>query len=564
MAWQTSRDTNHSIKREIKRIMKKITILLLFSAITATAQDTITKQTIQQAATLMDVKFSEKEIDMMLPDIKDNQGDYKKMHGLALDNSIGMSLSQRLIPDNTLQQKIQWKYYPTLKIPSNKNELAFYSLNQLGSLLRNKSITSVELTTFFLNRLKKYGDTLQCVISITESIALEQAKQADENFKKGIDKGPLQGIPYGLKDLFAVKGTKTTWGAQPYKEQVIDQDAYVYTRLKEAGAVLVAKFTLGALAMGDYWYGGRTKNPWNLERGSSGSSAGSASATVAGLVPFAIGTETHGSIVSPSHTCGATGLRPTFGSISRTGAMTLSWSLDKVGPICRSAEDAATVFSCIHGTDGKDASAVNAAFNYSPSADVKKLKIAYAKNLFDKLDTSAQDWKVLQQLKQAGINLIGMNFPDSESYQFDMIGIVIGSEAAAAFDAFTRLNIDDQMTRQTRGDWPNYFRQARTIPAVEYINTNRHRVTLMEKTIEAMKDFDVVITPTFGGRQLAITNLTGQPALCMPTGFTKTGLPTSITFLANHFREEELLSFGKFFQSITSYEEVHPTFFNGN
>ena len=431
----------------------------------------------------------------------------------------------------------------------------------MGSLLRNKSITSVELTNFFLSRIKKYGDTLQCVISTTESIALEQAKQADENFKKGIDKGPLQGIPYGLKDLFAVKGTKTTWGAQPYKEQIIDQDAYVYTRLEEAGAVLVAKFTLGALAMGDYWYGGRTKNPWNLERGSSGSSAGSASATVAGLVPFAIGTETHGSIVSPSHTCGATGLRPTFGSISRSGAMTLSWSLDKVGPICRSAEDAATVFSCIHGTDGKDASAVNAAFNYSPSADVKNLKIGYAKNLFDKLDTSVQDWKVLQQLKQAGINLIGMNFPDSESYQYDMIGIVIGSEAAAAFDAFTRLNIDDQMTRQTRGDWPNYFRQARTIPAVEYINTNRHRVTLMEKTIEAMKDFDVVITPTFGGRQLAITNLTGQPALCMPTGSTKTGLPTSITFLANHFREEELLSFGKFFQSITLYEEIHPTIF---
>lgn len=541
--------------------MKKITILLLFYAITATAQDTITKQSIQQAAALMDVKFSEKEIDMMLPDIKDNQGDYKKMHGLALDNSIGMSLSQRLTPDNVIQQKIQWKYNLALKMPSNKNELAFYSLNQLGSLLRNKSITSVELTTFFLNRLKKYGDTLQCVISITESIALEQAKQADECFKKGIDKGPLQGIPYGLKDLFAVKGTKTTWGAQPYKEQVIDQDAYVYTRLKKAGAVLVAKFTLGALAMGDYWYGGRTKNPWNLERGSSGSSAGSASATVAGLVPFAIGTETHGSIVSPSHTCGATGLRPTFGSISRTGAMTLSWSLDKVGPICRSAEDAATVFGCIHGTDGKDASAVNAAFNYSPSADPKKLKIGYAKNLFDKLDTSAQDWKVLQQLKQAGINLIGMNFPDSESYQYDMIGIVIGSEAAAAFDAFTRLNIDDQMTRQTRGDWPNYFRQARTIPAVEYINTNRHRVTLIEKTIQSMKDFDVVITPTFGGRQLAITNLTGQPALCMPTGFTKTGLPTSITFLANHFKEEELLSVGKFFQSITNYEKVHPALF---
>jgi Asp-tRNA(Asn)/Glu-tRNA(Gln) amidotransferase A subunit family amidase len=417
------------------------------------------------------------------------------------------------------------------------------------------------LAAFFLARIKKYGDTLQCVISNTEQLAMEQAKQADENFKKGIDKGPLQGIPYGLKDLFAVNGTKTTWGAQPYKDQVINEDAYVYTRLKEAGAVLVAKFTLGALAMGDYWYGGRTKNPWNLERGSSGSSAGSASATVAGLVPFAIGTETHGSIVSPSHTCGATGLRPTFGSISRTGAMTLSWSLDKIGPICRSAEDAATVFSYIHGTDHKDPSAVEAAFNYSTKQDAKKLKIGYAKNLFEKIDTSAQDWKVLKQLQAAGINLVGMNFPDTESYTYDMIGIVIGSEAAAAFDAFTRLDIDDQMTRQTRGDWPNYFRQARTIPAVEYINTNRHRTLLMEKTNAALKEFDVVIVPTFGGRQLAITNLTGHPALCMPTGFTKNGLPTSITFLSNLFKEEELLTFGKFFQNITDYNKAHPALF---
>lgn len=541
--------------------MKKIFIVLFFITGTAQAQDTITKQMIQQAATLADVKFSEKEIDMMLPDIKDNQADYKKMHALVLNNGTGMSIAQRLTPDHTIQQKITWSYDRSIKLPENKNELAFYSIREIGSLLRNKSITAVQLAQFFLDRIKKYGDTLQCVISTTEQLAMEQAKMADENFKKGIDKGPLQGIPYGLKDLFAVKGTKTTWGAQPYKEQMINEDAYVYTRLKEAGAVLVAKFTLGALAMGDYWYGGRTKNPWNLERGSSGSSAGSASATVAGLVPFAIGTETHGSIVSPSHTCGATGLRPTFGSVSRSGAMTLSWSLDKIGPICRSAEDAATVFSFIHGTDHKDPSAVEAAFNYSANQDVKKLKVAYAKNLFEKVDTSAQDWKVLKQLQAAGINLVGVNFPDTESYTYDMIGIVIGSEAAAAFDAFTRLDIDDQMTRQTRGDWPNYFRQARTIPAVEYINTNRHRVQLMEKTNAALKDFDIVIVPTFGGRQLAITNLTGHPALCVPTGFTKNGLPTSITFLSNLFKEEELLTFGAFFQRITDYNKVHPPLF---
>ncbi|MFN5440030.1 MAG: amidase [Bacteroidota bacterium] len=538
--------------------MKQLFILLICFNLSAVAQDSISKSTVQQASQLMDVKFTEKEIEMMLQDLKDNLFDYKKMHALLLNNNIAMSAAQRLQPDNAIQQKINWQYNKKIQLPSNKNELAFYSILQLGSLLRNKLISSKELTAFFIERIKKYGDTLECVVSITQDIAMQQAAQADDDFKKGIDRGPLQGIPYGLKDLFAVKGTKTTWGAAPYKEQVIEEDAYVYTRLKEAGAVLIAKFTLGALAMGDYWFGGRTKNPWNLERGSSGSSAGSASATVAGLVPFAIGTETHGSIISPSHTCGATGLRPTFGSISRSGAMTLSWSLDKVGPICRSAEDAATVFSFVHGTDQKDGSAVNAAFNYNPTMDVKKLKIAYAKNIFDKLDTAAQEWNVLKQLTAAGIALHPMNFPDTETYQFDMIGIVIGSEAAAAFDAFTRLDMDEQMTRQTRNDWPNYFRQARTIPAVEYINTMRHRSVLMEKTNQAMKEFDVVISPSFGGRQLAITNLTGHPALCMPIGLSKQGTPNSITFLANLFKEEALLSVGKFFQSITSFDEMHP------
>ncbi len=538
--------------------MKKLFIALLCINLSAAAQDTISTTTVKQAGLLYDVRFTEQEIEMMLQDLKDNLADYKKIHALQLNNSVAMSAAQRLQPDNAAQQKITWEYNRNIQLPSNQNELAFYSIHQLGSLLRKKLISSKELTTFFINRIKKFGDTLQCVVSITEDIAMQQAAKADDDFKKGIDRGPLQGIPYGLKDLFAVKGTKTTWGAAPYKEQVIEEDAYVYTRLKEAGAVLVAKFTLGALAMGDYWFGGRTKNPWNLERGSSGSSAGSASATVAGLVPFAIGTETHGSIVSPSHTCGATGLRPTFGSISRSGAMTLSWSLDKIGPICRSAEDAATVFSYIHGTDMKDASAVNAAFNYNPNMDVKKLKIAYAKNIFDKLDTAAQEWSVLKQLTAAGVELHPMQFPDTETYQFDMIGIVIGSEAAAAFDAFTRLNIDDQMTRQTRNDWPNYFRQARTIPAIEYINTLRHRSVLMEKTNAAMQKYDVVIAPSFGGRQLAITNLTGHPALCMPTGLSKQGTPNSITFLANLFKEEALLAFGKFFQSITPFDEMHP------
>ena len=543
---------------KLSLVKQLLTLLFIFTSFNLLAQDTLTKIDVNAGAKLANLTFSEKEIEMMLPDLKENILDFRKMHTLNLDNSVGMSIAQRLTTSTEKQEKIKWKYNKKISMPVDKNEIAFYSIQQLGSLLRNKSMTSVELTTFFIERIKKYADTLQCVVSLTESIALEQAAKADEELKKGIDRGPLHGIPYGLKDLFAVKNTNTTWGAQPYKDQKIDQDAYVYTRLKEAGGVLVAKFSLGALAMGDYWFAGRTKNPWNTTLGSSGSSAGSASATVAGLVPFAIGTETHGSIISPSHTCGATGLRPTFGSTSRSGAMTLSWSLDKVGPICRSVEDAATVFSFIHGTDGKDESAVNRSFNLSKESGIKNLRIGYAKNHFERLDSNSQEWGVIKAFREQGIEVQPMYLPDTDVYKFDIIGLVIGAEAAAAFDEFTRVGLDDQMTRQTRYDWPNYFRVARMIPAVEYVNANRHRSILMQKMNQAMQEYDVIITPSFGNRQLAITNLTGHPALCMPIGFTKQGTPNSITLLANLFREEELVTVGSFFQKITDHDEKHP------
>lgn len=543
---------------KLSLVKQLLTLLFIFTSFNLLAQDTLTKIDVNAGAKLANLTFSEKELEMMLPDLKENILDFRKMHSLNLENSVGMSIAQRLTVPTEKQEKIKWKYNKKISMPVDKNEIAFYSIQQLGSLLRNKSMTSVELTTFFIERIKKYADTLQCVVSLTESIALEQAAKADEELKKGIDRGPLHGIPYGLKDLFAVKNTNTTWGAQPYKDQKIDQDAYVYTRLKEAGGVLVAKFSLGALAMGDYWFAGRTKNPWNTTLGSSGSSAGSASATVAGLVPFAIGTETHGSIISPSHTCGATGLRPTFGSTSRSGAMTLSWSLDKVGPICRSAEDAATVFSFIHGTDGKDESAVNRTFNLSNKSGIKNLRIGYAKNNFERLDSNSQEWGVIKAFREQGIEVQPMYLPDTDVYKFDIIGLVIGAEAAAAFDEFTRVGLDDQMTRQTRNDWPNYFRVSRMIPAVEYVNANRHRSVLMQKMNQAMQEYDVIITPSFGNRQLAITNLTGHPALCMPIGFTKQGTPNSITLLANLFREEELVTVGSFFQKITDHDEKHP------
>jgi Asp-tRNA(Asn)/Glu-tRNA(Gln) amidotransferase A subunit family amidase len=546
---------------------KTFLFIFLLAAVVTRAQDTITTKDIQSAAKLLDLSFTQKEIDTMYDGVKENLAGYRMMHKQTLKNEVPMSLWQSpVLPGmhfNDKQETVKWNL-PKTNLPADKKELAYYSILQLASLIKNKKISSVALTQFFIDRIKQYGDSLQCVITVTEEMAMQEAKQADAEIAQGKYRGPLHGIPYGLKDLFAVKGTKTTWGAAPYKEQHIEEDAFVYQQLKAAGAVLVAKFTLGALAMGDYWYGGRTRNPWNTKTGSSGSSAGSTAATVAGLVPFAIGTETWGSIVSPSSTCGATGLRPTFGSISRSGGMTLSWSLDKIGPICRSAEDAAVVFNYIHGTDGYDRSAVNMPFNYKQTADVKKLRIAYAKNYYDKItDTSRNEWKVLEAYRKMGVELIPVNFPDSGVYNFNIMDIVISAECAAAFDDFTRMNLDDEMTRQEKYDWPNSFRVSRMMSAVEYINANRHRYLLMQKVNEMMADIDVLICPTRGsGNQGAITNLTGHPVVCMPSGFDKrNNLPTSITLIGKLYDEPAILTAAKAYQEATPWDEMHPPAF---
>lgn len=549
--------------------MKYLLVLLFLGPVLIiNAQDTtINKSDLMGAAKLFDIQFTQKEIDTLYSDVIDNIANYKAMHQLSLPNSVPLSTWQIATPQYK-SKKTPLVNLPLTKaeLPEHREDLAFYSISELAYLIKNKKISSLALTQFYIDRIKKYGDTLECVISLTENIAFEQAKKADQEIAQGKYRGLLHGIPYGLKDLFAVKGTKTTWGAAPYKNQTIDEDAFVYTQLKNAGAVLVAKFTLGALAMGDYWYGGRTRNPWNLKYGSSGSSAGSTSATVAGLVPFAIGTETYGSIVSPSTQCGATGLRPTFGSISRSGAMALSYSLDKIGPICRSANDAAIVFNYIHGTDGKDLSANNAAFHYEPIKDVKKLRIAYAKNYFDKIkDTNRNEWKVLATFKKLGVQLIPVDFPDSGVYQFNIMDVVIGVECAAQFDEMTRLNIDDQLTRQTKYDWPNQFRTARFVPAVEYINAQRHRTVLMQKVNEVISKYDVIICPSRGveSNQAAITNLTGHPVVCVPTGFdSKFNLPTGISFVGNLYDEGTILNIAKLYQDHTDWNKKHPALFN--
>lgn len=538
-----------------------LVVVLTFSKAHAQPREDSLKQ-IQQWARWYDLDFTQAESDSMLGSLQGLTNTYKQLHQTLPANSLPFPFAFQPAPYGTAiptaQQKIAWDIPTTVSLPKNKTDVAFYSLPQLASLIKNKKISSLQLTQFFLERLKRWGDTLQCVITLTEDLALQQAKQADADLKKGIYHGPLHGIPYGLKDLFAVKGYKTTWGSTPYKDQTIDEDAYVYTQLKAAGAVLCAKLSLGALAYNNKWFGGETKNPWNLAQGSSGSSAGSAAATVAGLLPFAIGTETLGSIVSPSDRCGATGLRPTFGTVSRSGAMVLCWSLDKTGPICRSAEDAAIVYAVINGTDGRDAGSVAHSFNYNPHGVLKKLRIAYAENYFKRLPKDAPEQNVLEVFRLLGVPVKPVIFPDSGVYNFDMVSVILNAESAAAFDELTRTNRDDLIERQDKDFWPNSFRTARFIPAVEYINAQRYRTQLCQTIQTFMKAYDVVIVPTFAGNQLSITNLTGNPVVCLPINIKNGNEPQSITLIGNLYDEASILEAAKAFQERTDFHKQYP------
>lgn len=540
------------------------TVLALCSVMMATAQRQDSVKNLKTFADYLGFDFTDAERDSMIESLKDYKGAYEDMHKLNINNSANFPFAFEPAVAGTViplpSNKIAWNIPNNVSLPANKNDLAFFPVMKLASLIKNRKISSLELTQFFLERLKKYDDTLHCVISFTEERAFAQARLADEEIKKGKYRGPLHGIPYGIKDLFAVKGTKTTWGSTPYKDQSIDEDAFVYKKLEAAGAVLCAKLSLGALAYDDVWFGAMTRNPWDMTTGSSGSSAGSASATSAGLLPFTIGTETWGSIISPSHTCGVTGLRPTFGSVSRTGGMVLSWSLDKVGPICRNAEDAAVVFSYIKGADATDVSSIERGFNYPVKKDIKSMRIAYAGNYFKRLPKDAPEHKALEAYRKMGANLVEVNFPDS-IYKADVINIILSAESAAAFEELTLSGKDDLIERQDKNFWPNIFRSGRMIPAAEYINANRHRYALSEGLNNFMKQYDVVIVPSFAGRQSAMTNLTGHPAICFPVGFRKNGLPTSISLIGNLYDEASIITAAKAFQDNTDFEEKHPPYF---
>jgi Asp-tRNA(Asn)/Glu-tRNA(Gln) amidotransferase A subunit family amidase len=541
----------------------------------AGAGEEITASTIAAAEELAGLKFDDAERAMMLEGLKTQAQRIEALHKVAIDNSVPPASVFNPLPAG--KQPPRGVRKPMVRGPvklrtvsSNLEELAFLPVTELSELVRRRRVTSSQLTQMYLSRLKRYDPVLKCVITLTEDRAIAQARGADAEIARGKYRGPLHGIPWGAKDLLAVKAYKTTWGAGPFKEQVIDQDATVVERLDAAGAVLVAKLTLGELAQGDVWFGGMTKNPWKVDQGSSGSSAGPASATAAGLVGFAIGSETLGSISSPSTRCGTTGLRPTFGRVPRTGAMALSWSMDKLGPICRSVEDCALVLDAIHGPDGKDNSAIAAAFNWDASLSPRSLRIGYVKAAFDLPVTDPKDEKrtlhatkkfddrALEVIRSLGVNLVAVELPD---LAYDAMRIILTSEAAAAFDDLTRSDRDKELVQQTRNDWANTFRTARFIPAVDYVNANRVRTTAIRAWDDLMKKVDVIVTPTGAANlpQLVATNLTGHPAVILPNGFRDDGTPVSLTFLGGLFEEAKLLAVANAYQRATGFHLVHPT-----
>ncbi len=528
------------------------------------AGEEITTQTIACAEEIAGLKFDAEDREMMVGGLKEQAQQIAALHAMKIDNSVSPAIIfNPLLPGMTVTKngrgpRREMKRHPVAvrrTMPSNLEELAFLPVTELADFVRRKRVSSVQLTQMYISRIRRHDPVLQAIVTLLEDRALERARAADVEIARGRYRGPLHGIPWGAKDLLAVRGAPTTWGSAPFKDQQFDTDAEVIRRLDAAGAVLVAKTTLGELAYGDVWFGGTTKNPWKVDQGSSGSSAGSASATAAGLIGFGIGTETLGSISSPSTRVGATGLRPTFGRVPRTGAMALSWTMDKIGPICRSVEDCALVFDAIHGSDGQDLSVHDAPFAWDATVRPASLRIGYVKSAFDRdYPTKAFDSAALDVIRGLGVTLVPVEIPDMP---YNAMRLILTAEGAAAFDELTRTGRDAEMKRQTADAWPNIFRAARFIPAVEYVNANRARTLAMRKWAEMMSTVDVVVAPT-NSTQLVATNFTGHPAVILPNGFRPDGTPVSITFLGQLFEEAKLLAVASAYQRATDFHLKHP------
>ena len=527
-------------------------------------KNTVSKSNLASAEKIMGLEFTRSERDSLLDGVNNRISQFEELRSLALPNNVAFPLYYNPLPAGMNppvgKDKFDFNDTPTER-PEIIEACAFMSVPQLAYLIRTKRVTSEELTRMYIDRLKKYGPELECVITITEELAIKQARKADLEIARGKYRGLLHGIPWGAKDLLAVPGYKTTLGAIPFKDQVLDEKATVVEKLEEAGAVLIAKLTLGALAWGDVWFGGKTRNPWNTEHGASGSSAGPGSATAAGLVGFSIGSETWGSIVSPATVNGVTGLRPSFGVVSRAGAMALSWSMDKLGPMTRSVEGAAIIFETIRGTDQKDRTLVDVPFQYPSKKQLKHLRIGYVASAFEDSVASENDKASLKILKSLGLELVPIELPE---FPVEALSFILTAEAAAAFDELTRTNKDDEMVRQVKNAWPNVFRDARYIPAVEYINANRARLLLNQKMAKLMETVDVYVIPSFYGDNLLRTNLTGHPCVVVPNGFNEKGTPTSISFIGDLYEDGNVLAVAKAYQEVTDWHKQYPPKFKVN
>ncbi len=532
----------------------------------------LAQREVQAAESIFGLELTSQERDLMMEDLEDLRNSYAALRQQIPDNSVRPAV--RFDPQLAWTGPTHLRRYETamagrqavwgdpgpVNRPAQLESLAFAGILELGQLIRQRQVSCLELTNLALDRLEAFGPELKCVITLTAERARTRARELDRMLDRGEYLGPLHGIPFGAKDLLAVQGAPTTWGATPYQDQVIDETATVVRKLDQAGAVLVAKLTLGALAWGDVWFGGRTRNPWNLEEGSSGSSAGSASAVAAGLVPFAIGTETWGSIVSPSTRCGVTGLRPTFGRVSRSGAMALSWTMDKIGPIARSTSDCAVVFDIIRGVDPGDPTTVDLPFPYRYDRGLEGLRIGYLKSAFDEdYPGSDLDHAALRELRYLGVDLVPVEFPLEEmGVNPSDLAFILSAEAGAAFQDLTLSGRDDQLVRQVRYAWPNVFRTAQFIPAVAYIQANRHRTALMEMMADLFRQVDVYLTPSLSGDSLLITNLTGHPQVVVPAGFTDEDSPHSISFVGRLYDEATLLAVARIYQERTGWHKKTP------
>jgi Asp-tRNA(Asn)/Glu-tRNA(Gln) amidotransferase A subunit family amidase len=542
------------------------------------------KDVLKCAEQIDGLQFTDAEEEMALGGVSRNLDSYEEIRKLDIPLDTEPAVSFRpYLPGkqptgrSTRNARLAVAKPARAQVGAKLEDLAFEPITVLASLVESRRVTSTDLTSMYLGRLKRYGDRLHCIVTITEDLARAQAAAADREIKAGKYRGPLHGIPFGVKDLFDTKGIRTTWGAKPYENRVAEVDATIVERLRDAGGVLVAKLSMGALAQGGVWFGGSTRNPWSPDNSSSGSSAGPGAATSAGLVAFAIGTETRGSIISPSSTCGVVGLRPTYGRVSRYGAMALSWTMDKIGPMCRSVEDCAIVFNAIYGSDGRDETVVDAPFTWNPDVPLSSLKIGFLANEFEPNTgggggggggrgganpeearrRSEERSKLLKEaldvLRGAGAKLEPITLPEFPS---NALGFILSAEAAAAFDDLTRSKGIDQLTEQGPGAWPNTFRTSRFIPAVEYIRAQRAR-TLLDRQMDAlMSNYDVFLSPS-GGTSLGITNLTGHPAACLKAGFVD-GLPQALMITGRLYDEATVLRVALGYERATKWHTMNP------